>query len=262
MNVDELRAAMRALSEPVTDKQPPHWEYWRHELWRHVVNGDDPAHFWEWPCVYHTMLQNHWLPLIETELQEIADTDIPSSILRPPANGVFDYLADSAFSANLIKQYYHLMMWQRVTGKRIEDLSTIVDFGAGYGALALLVHRLGFKGTYYIIDLPEFSLLQQYYLSNTGEAVNAKWPGEYEIPAQLDLLIALYSLSETPYALRDGFLDNLQAQSHLFLYSNRFADFDNIAYFDNYAKRRGGNWQTWKIEHMPPESWYSVGWKE
>ena len=36
--------------------------------------------------------------------------------------------------------------------------------------MAVICRQLGFKGDYTIIDLPEFSLLQEYYLSNTGYA--------------------------------------------------------------------------------------------
>lgn len=266
MNNEELRAAMLALPEPVSDKQPPMWEYWRWDLWKRVTSGQDPALFGEWPCVYHTMLQNHWLDLMRHELNEMLGVTgyaFPSETVIPPENGVFDYLPETGASANLIHQLYHLCQWEKITGKQISNLSTIVEFGAGYGAMALLVHRLGFKGTYYIQDLPEFQLLQQYYLSNTGEVVNVEWikSGDHnQGKIKPDLLIALYSLSEVDYALRDATLDNLKPKSHLLLYSNRFEEYDNVKYFvDTYAPRQGGRWNHWIIPHMPPESWYSIG---
>lgn len=276
MTPAELRAAMRALPAPPSDVKPPLWDAWRYDLWKRVTDGENPARFSEWPCIYHTMLQFHWLDLVQYEVETLYSYPLPlHDLLFPPKNGVFDYLPKSMFSANLVKQLHHIHQWEKTTGRLISDLSTIVEFGAGYGAMPLLVHRLGFKGTYYIIDLPEFSLLQQYYLSNTGEAVNVEWvkPGDdkpkkksslFSIPDtfQPDLLIALYSLSEVDYAFRDATLDNIKAKSHLLLFSNRFADYDNVAYFDGYTKRAGGNWRTWVIEHMPPESLYSVGWTE
>ena len=259
----ELRAAMSALPSPPSDVKPPFWDAWRYDLWKRVTDGENPAEFWLWPCVYFPLLNNHWLNFMKHELDELIGLTgyaFPYDAVYSPVNGVFDHIPDTLFSATLTHQLYHLTQYEKITGKRIDELSTIVEFGAGYGALALLVHRLGFKGTYYIIDLPEFALLQQYYLSNTGEAINVKWSGQF-VP-DVDLCIALYSLSETPYEMRDIYLAHISAESHLFLYSNRFADYDNIAYFDGYAKRRSGNWRAWKIEHMPPESWYSIGWTE
>lgn len=270
MTSDELRAAMSALPEPLTDKQPPQWSYWRWQLWQHVVNGDDPARFWEWPCIYHTMLQAHWVNLVQIEVETLYNYPLPlPDLLFPPKNGVFDYLPNSMFSANLVKQLYHISQYEKVTGKRIADLENIVEFGAGYGAMPLLVHRLGFKGNYHIVELREFSLLQQYYLSNTGEVDMEKieWhtaiglfpdnPGGLPI----DLFIALYSLSETDNTTR-VFPPFWNIKDHLLLYSNRFAEHDNVALFQEYMEKRGGNWRTWVIEHMPPESLYSVGWME
>lgn len=262
MNKDELQAAMLALPELKTDKKPPYWEYWRWELWQHVTNGDDPARFWEWPCIYHTMLQNHWLNLIEAEAWELVKLYPTTKLhpwLSPPDNGPVDFISGKFYSANLIKQLYHLTQWEQTTGKQIADLHTIVEFGGGYGAMALLVHRLGFKGTYYILDLPEFALLQEYYLSNTGEQVNVKW----ELPKRkpkVDLFMALYSLSEVAPGEREAIINKYKAASHLFLYSNKFAGYDNKTWFSDYAAKTPGKWKTWVIEHMPPESLYSVGW--
>jgi len=269
MTPSELRAAMSALPSPPSDVKPPFWGAWQYDLWKRVTDGENPAEFWRWPCVYFPLLNNHWLNFMKHELDELRETGnfIFSKEITPPVNGVFDYIPETPYSATLTHQLYHIHQWEKTTGKRIDKLSTIVEFGAGYGALCLLAYRLGFKGTYHIVDLPEFSLLQQYYLSNTGEMsgkhVNILWSRNTEnIPLNdtPDLLIALYSLSEVPFVLRDKTIDDIGAKSHLFLYSNRFADYDNVTYFDGYAKRAGGNWKTWKIEHMPPESWYSIGW--
>lgn len=278
MTPAELRAAMRALPSPPSDVNPPLWDAWRYDLWKRVTSGEDPAEFWMWPCVYFPLLNNHWLNFMKYELDKLIGLTgytFPYDAVYPPVNGVFDYIPETPYSATLTHQLYHIHQWEKTTGRLISDLSTIVEFGAGFGAMPLLVHRLGFKGTYYIVDLPEFALLQQYYLSNTGEAVNVEWvkPGDEKpkkksslvsIPDtfQPDLLIALYSLSEVDYSFRDVTLDNIKAKSHFFLFSNRFADYDNVAYFDGYTKRTGGNWRTWVIEHMPPESLYSIGWTE
>jgi hypothetical protein len=125
------------------------------------------------------------------------------------------YSNNTQYSMNLIHQAYHLTQWEQATGKRIEHLNTIVEFGAGYGAMALLCRRLGFEGQYIIYDLPEFSLLQEYYLSQFGMIDKMEW-NPAEKPKDADLFMALYSISEVPFEDRPGLM--VKADSYLFLY--------------------------------------------
>ena len=69
-------------------------------------------------------------------------------------------------SHNLIHHLYHLVKFQSETGCDIDSLSTVVEFGGGYGSMCRLIKRLNFTSTYVIIDLPIFSFIQLYYLKN------------------------------------------------------------------------------------------------
>lgn len=277
MNKQELRDRMAVLPEPPNDSHPPLWDYWRHDLWQRVVSGEDPDGFMGWPCVYHTMLQNHWPEVVEREATEIVTENgasYPASPMHPDGfypRDDFHYLSGNSYghSRNLIHQMYHLWKWQQVTGQRVADLGSIVEFGGGYGAMALVASRMEFGGRYTIIDLPEFLLLQEYFLLNTTTASVAS--GTYLFSRQLysgykdpaaDLMIAGYSLSETDYSERDGFVWNYPAKSYLLWYSNRFEDYDNVAYFQHRLPSMlpDMNWKHWRADHMPPETWYSVGW--
>jgi hypothetical protein len=259
MNAAQLRDAMRKLPEPVTDLSPPFWEYWRHELWQHVVTGEDPFTFPSWPCVYHTMLVNHWKEYVAVEFEYLAQnlSRWESAILATGPEKPKDYFRDTLYSRNLIHQAYHIARWEDATGKRIEECDTILEFGGGYGAMALVVHRLGFNGKYTIIDSPEFSLLQQFYLANAS--VNGVSFNEAD-SSESDLMIACYSLSEVDLEQRDEFLERQQAASYLFLYSAKFVNYDNAAYFQRTMPPRGANrWTHAPIEHLPPASWYTFG---
>ncbi len=240
-----LAQEMAKRPEPPSDSYAPNWDYWRHNLWSRAQT-DAPENFYKWPCVYHTMLVEHWRSIItETEYRYVLrfiDVDKWALILTEDGR-------------NQIHQLYHLLRWQEASGKRIADMRSICEFGGGYGAMALVCHRLGFKGDYYIYDLPEFCLLQQWYLEQNG--IKVKHSSEI-VPLDVELMIACYSLSETDYAERDEFLDMVHASNHLFLYSNKFEKFDNIDYFQQLDF--GGHWQHSHIEHLPPESWYSFGW--
>lgn len=231
MNLSE---AIAQLPEPPNDSHPPLWDYWRHDLWQRAQN-DKPENFMQWPCVYHTMLQNHWKNSILYELEQLPIDWLQAAIATP-------YCQDKHYnySLNLIHQVYHLYQYFSYTGIEVSDLNSIVEFGGGYGAMALVCKRLGFKGNYYIYDLPEFSLLQQWFLQD-----DTKW---VDRPRKADLLIACYSLSEIDIEDREQWITPTDHQ--LFLYSNKFESYDNMEFF----KDRG---QHHKLEHLPPESWYT-----
>lgn len=256
MDADGFKRAMAKLPEPVTEQQPPYWDYWRHDLYKRVL-AEDVTQFWEWPCVYHTMLVEHWQGPVAYELAHL-DSRYWDAVALPhfgPGDGIL--MADGYLSRNMIHQAYHIQMWEQVTGQRIAALDTIVEFGGGYGAMALLCHRLGFEGKYVIYDLPEFSLLQEYYLSHFGLLHKVEWNPKRK-PRNADLFMALYSLSEVEPSKRDdGFLDS--AKSCLLLYSGQWQEWDNVAYFQ--LRLSAKKWQHTELSHLPDAgNHYSIGW--
>ena len=259
MDANQFCQQMAKLPEPKTELKPPYWEAWRLDLWQRA-QAQDPTRFWEWPCIFHTMMQNHIPFQMDYELSQL-DLSRWQYALQVPHFGPDDYLAGSRYSMNLIHQAYHLTQWERATGKRIETLDTIVEFGGGYGAMALLCKRMGFEGKYVIYDLPEFSLLQEYYLSQFGMLGGVEW-NPAEKPKDVDLFMALYSLSEVPINERHKHI--VPAKSYLFLYSGLWEGWDNVEYFQKYSYLSSGlglQWQHTEIAHLADRNnWYSIGW--
>lgn len=213
MNADEFRRAMLYLPEPPGDSLPPYWEYWRHDLWQRG-RSQSVESFMAWPCIFHTMLVNHFP--IGDQLAYLQQDDWKkwSKVVADPGS--------ESNQRNLINQAYHLALWERTTGQRVDDLSNIHEFGGGYGAMALVANRAGFTGKYFITDLPEFELLQRWWLDQQG--IEASWT---DLPGSADLFIALYSLSETPNNVKWYWVDEMGANSYLVLYSPQFAEHDN-----------------------------------
>ncbi len=256
MNAEQFRGRMAQLPEPKTNLAPPYWEAWRLDLWQRV-KSQDPTRFYEWPCVYHCMLVSHWPFSMDYELSQL-DLSRWQYALQVPHFGPDDYSIGSRLSMNLIHQAYHLAQWERAAGKRIEQLDTIVEFGGGYGAMALLCRRMGFEGKYIIYDLPEFSLLQEYYLSQFGMLDKVEW-NPTQKPQNVDLFMALYSLSEVPLDKRPGLM--VKANSYLFLYSGLWESLNNVEWFNGLALSTPLQWQHTEISHLPDRNnWYSVGW--
>jgi hypothetical protein len=244
MDALEFKYRMGQLSRPTTEKFAPYWEYWRMVLYDWAMEND-PADFCKCPAVYHCMLVEHWTQSILYEFSIVRDF-LP----------VLSIEFSKAEYNNLIHQAYHLYQWQQVTGKQIKDLNTIVEFGGGYGAMCLLCHRLGFKGRYVIYDLPEFSLLQEWYLSQ--HKLSAEWNPKRK-PKDVDLFMALYSLSEVEPGLRDSLL--IRAKSYLYLYSGQWEAWDNVEWFMQFAMTTSLEWQHTELGHLPDHwNFYSFGW--
>lgn len=138
-------------------------------------------------------------------------------------------------SGNLIHQAYHLKQWLDRTKQKLGEMSSIVEIGAGYGAMALICRRLGFHGAYYIVDLPELIQIQQHYLGRNG--IMAQWDLS-EKPC--DLLIASHSLGEMPIEEREQLLSQVVAKEYLFVSSYEYEGVNNQAWFQQFAGSRLG----------------------
>lgn len=259
-----FRDAMSILSEPPPDSGPPQWDYWRHDLWQRAVSGQDPSGFAGWPCIYHTMRVDHWRDATDVEypMLKSAGGRWLDACIMPDFGYPKDYYAER-YSAALIHQAHHIYQWQKWSGIDVANLGSIFEFGGGYGAMALVLRRLGFQGEYTIIDLPEFSLLQQYFLSNVG--VNGvTWldvPMDMHGVPKQDLLIGCYSLSEVDYAYRYFVTRRADADNYLFLYSNKFVGYDNAEYFQEFIPMMmpDVHWHHLRADHLPEGNHYTFG---
>lgn len=240
MDVSEIIEKARQLVQP--QKLPPNntWDRHRYEIIRHILK-EDPEKFLTWSTVQATMFVGE-APYIMGQLQDIKDSKkeryleaiIEDDFGNPPR---LSYWEQS--SGNLVHQMFHLKQLEDITKKRVDQFSTIVEFGGGYGAMCALARRLGFTGEYHIYDLPEFSLLQQYYLSNLGYTAtfHADERGFDVPPESVDLLIACFSLSEVPANMRSAFFALCKPKYALIAYQDKYAGLDNKQIFDDFARR-------------------------
>lgn len=267
MDAQKLKEEMAKLPEPPNDSQPPYWSFWRHDVWQRAVDGEDPHGFMKWPAVHHCMLINHWPGMAFDQLKEMGNhwpklgeiVHAPATFYPADLHGVDgQHVRVGGWSAsrNLIHQAYHFFQWERATGRKIADLKSIIEFGGGYGATALVASRMGFTGRYTIVDLPEFLLLQEFFLDEMGvEKVSFKTaPPVRKRP--YDLLLGLFSISEIPIEERGRLLEQMPAGSHLFLYSERFTDYDNLLWFQEVFPV---DTIRWKHPYIPNnDCWYQI----
>ena len=136
-------------------------------------------------------------------------------------------------SGNLIHQGYSLSQFFNNISD-IKDVDSILEIGGGYGCMCRLVHKLGFSGSYTILDLPEFSLLTEYYIKSTMEDTSRiKFINEIDglVNNKPNLLVALWSLSETKISFRNQLLSQIRPDNFLMAYQYKFGEVDNLEYF-------------------------------
>ena len=168
-----------------------------------------------------------------------------------------------------------LIIWPRFlsfNNLNITKLDVIFEFGGGYGSLCRLFYKLGFQGKYIIYDLPEFSLLQEYFLKSLNMDLNVtkENTSDYHktvtlisdtselaqhLPKKsLDMLIATWSLSESPISLRQNILKSVgNPNNYLIAYQEKFCNINNEEYFSNLIHLYPNyTWQKYPIAHLPP----------
>jgi hypothetical protein len=160
-------------------------------------------------------------------------------------------------TGNAVHQGYHLLQWERASGRKIGEVASVIEFGGGYGTMARICRQLGFKGTYAIYDLPEFSLLQEFYLSQVG--INDVRFFSDDKPISCELLIALWSISEVPPVDRMEFLRRIEVRSCLFAYAETWDGWRNKEWFRHVAKiSEKMIWKEQKIKWLPGHR-YMIG---
>ena len=260
--VDELREQMASLDEMGHFGNYPRftWEHRQAEL-RYMVKNENPVAFLTWPMIHEALFVGD-APWVINEL-EVLQTDWSrweKGIKEVPFGEPVGMEACEETSGNMAHQGYILKQWEDASGRQIEDLKSIFEFGGGYGAMARLCWQLSFRGAYVIQDLPEFSLLQEYYLSNTG-ITNVVMCNNFKLIEGLapNLFIAACSLSEVPFEVRDEVLNGIHAKNYVILYQGNYMGRDNHEYFYEFAKTKPKvSWLNYQVPHWEAH-WYLVG---
>ncbi len=97
---------------------------------------------------------------------------------------------------------------------KLQDVSKIVEIGAGYGGQAAVFDKLVSNVEYFIFDLPIVQTLIQKYLSNFDMKnvtfLNLK---DDQLPSEYDLVISNYAFSELPRELQTQYVERVLVKS-------------------------------------------------
>ena len=271
--VEELRDAIRSLpnisrEKPEVSTAENTWIHFRESL-RNEILTSDPRYFLHWSVIMHTMFypgdKVELAALQKSEQWQLWEAGIKETSVGYPARHE-DYPLSSG---NLIHHAYLLHRLSKTLDINPRDLQSVFEFGGGYGSTARLLYQLGFRGEYIIFDLPEFLLLQKFFLRSLCEEKNIDWNSSTlskiqflseteSIPERIspDLFIAAWSLSESPIAVREKLLPPLKASKYIAIaYQHKFREIDSIAYFKKISEQMPGyTWISEDILHQPGNS--------
>lgn len=252
MDAQTLRQSILSLPSPSPNG---FWSGKRASLRGHIAAGEDVNACLTWPEITSTMFVGN-APYTGLELDALQSSPhwrrYEVALAEDPLGSPPMY--NRLTSGNLIHQCYHLMQWESVTGLRVNELESIVEIGAGYGALCKIIRRLGFAGEYMIFDLPELALLQRWYLGELGIA--AAWAGDTpEAMLTPDLLISLWSLSEMSVETQAVYSQYLSPRHYLLAALDALWEGeDNSAFFRGLTRFL----ELQAIEHLPG-NFYLIG---
>ena len=194
-----------------------------------------PVNFLQIPEVSGTMFVNDWGPdwlgkqyqFLDQELSEmrrdylLKNEFIGGDLYAEVVNGIFT-------NHNNIHSMYHLLRYEKASGKNIQDSSCIIEWGGGYGNLARLLRLYTGPKTYVLVDTTSMLTIQWLFLSCVfGEdCVNILTPENSEIKPEcfnlvhfqntdlvkdfkFDMFISTWALDECTELAQDYVANNL-----------------------------------------------------
>ena len=263
-----------------TDRE---WLRNRIEIRSKLLN-EEPFNFLEWEVIKFTMFTQYPAKYLKDELRELKREHDYKDYWKPAlieqdlgAPIRYPYFLES--SGQLIHHAYHLLKLKQFLSVKPDEITNIFEFGGGYGNLAKLSFNLGFEGTYYIYDLPEFSALQRFYLNclNFNELIDQqdgqrsfsvlsdiahlKEVEELFCQSNENLFIATWSFSESPLDLRKKFIPLIKNCSFILIaFLKEFKEVNNLEYFKEFCQEfEEFDFNLTKIPNIDGENFYLFG---
>ena len=234
------------------------WQLYLKRL-EYLILNDDVSKFLQWDIIQDTMFVGN-KKYIDTELQYLLslnnfEAKWKGVMIDPGVGSPPKFKAFPLSSSNRIHNTYHLTQLELYLNINIENISTILEYGGGYGCLSDIMNKITQFESYNIYDLKEFNCLQKYYLSQTLENRKIKFIHSsadklsdinlfYEfdilnnniskiINNESNLFIANWSLSESPLSIRNKFISLLPKFTYICIgFQKNFKELDNIQYFN------------------------------
>ncbi len=177
------------------------------------------------------------------------------------------------FGTNKIHQAFHLLQLFEKINLDLSSIEYVLEFGGGYGNMCTIFKRINSNIKYTIFDLPELLCLQKFYLNTLNIPCEIDLADSVTLTKSIDivtsenkefkkqkLFIATWSLSESPFELRDNFIPIIDTfENILIAYQHDFDKMGNIQYFSTFKKKLSNHeWLEYPVPTMKG-SYYLIG---
>lgn len=270
MNLDDLKHVDDSSSEG-------EWIRNRVEL-RKIIQDHDPTRFLEWDLIKFTMCIQFPARIIDTALRKLKKNKNFASYwkkaLKETEVGMpLRHIKYPLSSGQTIYQAYHFSVFEKHAKIKVSDLGHIIEFGGGYGNGLRVASNLGFKGSYSIYDLPEFSLLQKFYTScwypssndNQISTTNFGSCDKFIIDTEKlirnknskSLFLATWSFTEAPADIRKKFDGIINEVDYILIgFLHTFKEVNNKLYLEKLASSLGLNYSLIPICELDGKNYY------
>jgi hypothetical protein len=233
------------------------WENFKNEV-KYKLETDKIENFFNWDVIVRTMVAGiddiEFQTLLGSKYWPFWEKNLEETILKPNSYSRFPPTstnnAHHAYSLDVLMNFSNLML---------NEYTTVLDFGGGYGNTCRLFKKCGHNDNYIIYDIPELIQIQKFYLesNNLNEKIIFKSnEDKVENIKSNSLFLALWSLTETPVFERKKMLDNLNFFSfdNIFIAMGKtFFNENNIEWLNNEIipnlKEHGHNFELKEIKH-------------
>lgn len=276
--VEELRDKFRHLSTLERASEFPSEIEWLNNMnhLKQLIIEQDPRAFLRWDVMLPMVTGN--ATYIRPEIAFLKSLPDWKSrwyqvTIESPVGHPTPYWTHQSSSGNLIHHAYHLAQFELQTGINVNQMSSIVEFGGGYGSMCRLWFNLNFQGKYIIFDLPGFQALQEFFLKSIGITVHSvdsfkeaesgvicisdieqlKLLIKDDIAPDKAMFIGTWSISEAPITLRKTILSLVsEFENFMIAYQAQFNEINNFDYFKTWKEEQKQiNWYNTEIEHLP-----------
>ena len=275
--IEELKEEVKRISHTYLFDSKNATDDWfeNQKILADLILTSDPRQFLKWENIEYTMFHGNPAEIEFKSLLNSANWNkwkkcIEEDIIGYPERS---YLFANS-SGNLIHHAYSLKQLIDKSDLNIQSISSIFEFGGGYGSFCRMTYKNGFKGSYTIFDFPIFNALQKYFLKSTdlpltiGNSIispasinNVNLISDINSDhLNFEIFIALWSISESPLPIREKIFSSIKnIKYYLISYADEYAGVDNIEYFKRFQSANTNyHWYNYKIDHIKGSN-YLIG---
>lgn len=254
--VNSENANSSTLSNQYTDA----WSNYLYEFKR-MINSEGIHQFLRTSVVRDTMFFE--APLVEFKRVMSNWSFFKNALVFNPIGNPYPYALWPFTNGNTVHHLFSISQTFK-SNEELAKIHSVIEFGGGYGNMAWCFDRIGFRGSYTIFDDLKMNALQELFLkeSRVNNIKELRCIHEYSELLGLvsaakkgTLLVATWSLSETPIEIRDAVMNN-DNLSFLIAFQGSFEGVDNLAYFSKYIINTS-KVKIYEIKHIP-DNYYLI----